>query len=40
MPAQKCRPVEDKTMARAEPASLISFTISGSSRQNDGIMVL
>src|SRR4051812_48876240 len=40
MPAEKCLPVEDKTMARAQPSALMPLMISGSSIQNAGTMVL
>ncbi len=40
MPAVKWRPVEDRTTARASPEALSPLTISGSSRQNSGVMVL
>ena len=40
MPAEKCLPVEEMTIARAEASSLISFTIAGSSFQNARVMVL
>ena len=40
MPAEKCLPVDEITIARAEASSLISFTIAGSSFQNARVMVL
>ena len=40
MPAVKWRPVEDSTTARASPVALRALTISGSSRQNSGVIVL
>ena len=40
MPAQKCLPVLEITMARAEASRLMPVTISGSSLQNSGTMVL
>ena len=40
MPAEKCLPVEEMTIARAVASSLILFTISGSSFQNARVMVL
>ena len=40
MPAEKCLPVEEITMARARPAALMPRMISGSSVQNAGIIEL
>ena len=40
IPAQKCLPVLEITTTRALAASLIEVTISGSSRQNSGTIVL
>ena len=40
MPEEKCGPVEDTTMARALALPSMSATISGSSRQNAGFMLL
>ena len=40
MPDEKCGPVEEMTMARALALPSISATISGSSRQNAGFMLL
>ena len=40
MPALKCRPVLDSTTTRALASSLMPVTISGSSRQNSGVIVL
>ena len=40
MPAQKCLPVDEITIARALAPASISRTISGSSVQNAGIIVL
>ena len=40
MPAVKCLPVDDSTIARASPSSESRFTISGSSRQKAGVIEL
>src|SRR5262245_31177452 len=40
MPAVKWRPVDEMTRARASPLALRRSTISGSSCQNSGTMVL
>ena len=40
IPAEKCLPVDEITMARARPSALIARTISGSSVQNSGIIEL
>jgi hypothetical protein len=40
MPAVKCLPVEDSTMARASAPASRAFTISGSSSQNSFVMLL
>ena len=38
MPAEKCLPVEEITMARARPSALMPLTMAGSSIQNSGII--
>ena len=38
MPAEKCLPVDEITMARARPSAQMPRTISGSSVQNSGII--
>jgi hypothetical protein len=40
MPAQKCLPVDEMTMARAERSASMPRTIVGSSDQKAGVMVL
>ena len=40
MPAEKCGPVEETTMARAFALPSMSPTMAGNSRQNAGFMLL